>query len=123
MDVDAAIASLPGATACRPDDAGSTYFSEDPPVWLLRSSSALGTVVWDRTSGTATTDAALAPRTAEGIGLGSTVAEVRAAYPDAVSTRRNTEFLEFGRIFVAVPEGLVTAIGVSDSGAPWEYCG
>lgn len=63
------------------------------------------------------------PRTATGIGIGSTPDEVRVAYPDAVEVTRNGLYLQAGRLYFAVGQGIVTEVGVTATEVPWEFCG
>jgi hypothetical protein len=64
------------------------------------------------------------PRTPEGIGYGSSVEEVRAAYPNAVEVTRQGLYLLDGTVFFRVETGVVDGIGVTASNdIPWEYCG
>lgn len=67
------------------------------------------------------------PRTAEGIGLGATVDEVKVAYPDGVdvSLYGGIEAVQVGRIFFQHRDGsLISAITVTSSPQPpYEVCG
>jgi hypothetical protein len=77
-------------------------------------------------------DLAAEPRTAEGVGVGSTEAELLAAYPGIAITSVYNEILtsyalpggdERWLVF-GVMEGVVTSIGVGpESVSPPEYCG
>ncbi|MBD3943905.1 hypothetical protein IF188_19620 [Microbacterium sp. NEAU-LLC] len=69
------------------------------------------------------------PRTAEGIGVGSTVDEVRAAYPAAIempdSIGPDIVYLKVGRIFFTYRETpVITSITVTTADVPpYEVCG
>jgi hypothetical protein len=64
----------------------------------------------------------MGPRTEAGIGLGASIADVIAAYPDAVEVVRNGQYLQAGRIYFDVTPGVVQGLGVADE-VPWEFCG
>lgn len=80
------------------------------------------------------------PRTAAGLGVGSTRADVLAAYPDAVFEPRNIGWLQSGSLLFGftegitydgaggqtddrTPEDLVVAVAVTAIGAQYEFCG
>ena len=71
-----------------------------------------------------------APRTAAGVGLGSTESEVRAAYPSATEAEPHNvdTALRYtdgdGSIVFAIRQGLVQGVTVlaADAAEPWEYC-
>jgi hypothetical protein len=73
--------------------------------------------------------AADGPRTAEGVGIGSTVDEVRAAYPDAIETPDAVDpsivHLRVGRIFFDYRETpVIVSVTVTTADAPpYEVCG
>lgn len=109
-----AIAAVPQAQdACghaysiRPD---RLFFAS----WNGGPDDPLNVATWSRADG---------PRTAEGIGIGSTPDEVRAAYPDAVEVTRQGLYLQSGAMFFRIETGLVDSIGVTSDEVPWEYCG
>lgn len=69
-----------------------------------------------------------AARTAEGIGLGSTVDEVRTAYPDAVDVPHAIDssigVQQVGRVYFSSREGIVSAVTVTSlPQPPYEVCG
>ncbi|WP_345546493.1 hypothetical protein [Microbacterium jejuense] len=73
--------------------------------------------------------AADGPRTADGIGVGSTVDEVRAAYPDVTEVPDaigpSIIHLKVGRIFFTYRETpVITSVTVTTADAPpYEVCG
>ncbi|MEV4687840.1 hypothetical protein [Microbacterium sp. LWH3-1.2] len=73
--------------------------------------------------------ASTGPRTAEGIGVGSSVDEVRAAYPDAVETAGSVDpsivHLRAGRIFFTYRDDpVITSVTVTSAEEPpYELCG
>lgn len=76
-------------------------------------------------------DALAAPRTGNGVGLGSTLEQVRAAYPSAVDLEphyvdaaiRYTD--SAGSMIFELRDGRVQGITVlaADADYPWEFCG
>lgn len=91
--------------------------AEDGPVFLVE------TAAWSNPSKD------LGPRTVDGVGIGSTVDEVRAAYPDVVEVPDPTDssivHLQVGRIFFTHGgDRVVTAVTVTTADAPpYEICG
>lgn len=123
MSVEESAGLLPGARTCRPE--GGPYLGLDDRLWLvpkIADPAVVGTIAWLRYNEDSP-ESARSPRTAEGIGLGSTLAEVQEVYPAAVSVRTNGEFLLVGRVFFDVTHGVVDGIGVTSDSVPWEYCG
>lgn len=90
---------------------------EDGPVFLVE------TAAWSNPSEHP------GPRTAEGVGIGSTVDEVRAAYPDAMEVPDSIDssivHLQVGRIFFTYRDDpVITAVTVTTADAPpYEICG
>ncbi|MET0735081.1 MAG: hypothetical protein ABWY55_05475 [Microbacterium sp.] len=109
-----AIAILPRAE----DACGHAYTGADGSAWIVRSGDLmdgpLDVVMWHGAPG---------PQTAEGIGIGSSVEDVRAAYPEAAEVAGQADHLQAGRIYFAVGSGAVTEIGVTATEVPWEFCG
>ncbi|MBU4464539.1 MAG: hypothetical protein KKH75_01705 [Actinobacteria bacterium] len=76
-------------------------------------------------------DSRAAPRTSKGIGLGSTIEEIRAAYPFAIDIepRHADAAIRYtdsaGSMIFALRDGRVQGITVlaADAHYPWEYCG
>ena len=108
-----------------PDGAVTAYFAED-------GEQAGGVTTIDVAALTDSVAPEDAPRTPEGIGLGSTLDEVRAAYPDATeqnATIGDAMLLrvgEQGTIFFTFPSGsdVVSAVTVtSRDEPPYEVCG
>lgn len=72
------------------------------------------------------------PHTPDGLGIGSTVADVLKAYPGAVHDFKNHDYLVVGHIVFGfrgdssgdvLPGALVDSIGVATNGPEYEYCG
>ena len=88
-----------------------------------------GPVTLVATAALAETPSADGPRTAEGIGVGSTVEEVLAAYPDAVESADSTDstivHLNVGDMFFTYREApVITSVTVTTADAPpYELCG
>lgn len=97
------------------------YYGFDNSLWIAsRQTGVVNSVAWQaRAVGT------LGPRTAEGIGIGSTIDEVRAAYPDGVDVSRQRPNIQVGTLFFQLDtdSGLVDGVGVTNTDIPWEYCG
>ena len=122
-----AFAAVPGAE----DACGFASSAFDSQLWLAGwptdpsepagSASPLGVVTW----GQGASELTDGPRTPEGIGLGSTVAEVRATYPDVVEVYRQGLNLRTGNVFFEIDEtaGAVRAVGVTNDDVPYEFCG
>lgn len=114
MPFDEALAVVPGMT----DGCGRAYFLLPDRLILARATLAddapLMVVQWSRADG---------PRTAEGIGIGSTAHEVRTAYPDAEEVEIVHTYLQVGRVFFGLAGGVVDSIGVTSAGVPGEFCG
>ena len=120
------------------DACGYAYFREFDPaiwqgeVWIAERDDKLFVVMTGDPDG---------PRTAEGIGVGSTTADVIAAYPDAVVVYRNLPYLRSGNLFFGfrsdvmyptdpspyqdggVPEEIVTVGATTWDQVLWEFCG
>ena len=114
MPFTAAIAAVPEAqAACE-----NAYFISPDTLFFARwgagADDPLDVVTWARAEG---------PRTAEGIGIGSSPDEVRAAYPDAAEVQRQGAYLQSGAVFFRIETGVVDEIGVTSRDIPWEYCG
>lgn len=114
MPFTAAIAAVPGAqAACE-----NAYFVSPDNLFFARwgegADDPLDVVTWARAEG---------PRTAEGIGIGSSPDDVRAAYPDVTEVQRQGAYLQSGAVFFRIETGVVDEIGVTSSDIPWEYCG
>jgi hypothetical protein len=114
-----AIAAVPGALEACTYDAYSAYRSPDQFLWFTgdagNDGTALDLVYWKGTDG---------PRTESGIGVGSTLAEVRAAYPDAHTVEYMDEFLRTGNFTFTMIDGAVAGINVSTKPyVPVEFCG
>ncbi len=90
---------------------------EDGPVFLI------ATAAWSNPS------ARPGPRTAEGVGIGSTADEVRAAYPEAIEVADSIDpsivYLHVGRIYFTYRDDpVITAVTVTTADAPpYEICG
>jgi len=105
--------------------------AEDYNVYTAGSSDTpgAGTVVLVATEAPAGSAVAPGPRTAEGVGVGSTVAEVQEAYPSAVETADSTDpsivHLRAGRIFFTYREDpVIRAVTVTTAEVPpYELCG
>lgn len=101
-----------GQSACT----GVTY-GFDNALWVAEGNNTPGTVqmvLWDGGQG------GPGPVTAEGIGIGSSADEVRAAYPDATEEGM---YLRTGAVYFDVETGAVRAIGVTPGEIPSEFCG
>jgi hypothetical protein len=118
MPYDEAIAALPGArNAC-----GDVYMSGDGTIFMsdgFESSGSLAVADWSGHLG------GPGPRTPEGLGYGSSVAEVRAAYPDVIDVTDDGSTMRTGSIFfhIDTANGVVRGIGVTGGDVPVEYCG
>jgi len=82
--------------------------------WGTNADDHLDVVSWARAPG---------PKTAEGIGIGSSPDDVRAAYPSGVEVQRQGTYIQTGNIFFRIETGAVDEIGVTSGDIPWEYCG
>ncbi|MGU3645392.1 hypothetical protein ACLBXX_10525 [Microbacterium sp. C23T] len=108
-----------------------TSQDQDYNVYTAGSSDAAdaGPVGLIATEGWAGAAAAPGPRTADGVGVGSTVDEVRTAYPDAVETPDSIDssivHLRAGRIFFTYREDpVIAAVTVTAMDVPpYELCG
>lgn len=82
--------------------------------WGAETDDPLDVVTWARAPG---------PVTAEGIGIGSSPEEVRAAYPDGLEVQRQGTYIQTGNIYFRIETGVVDEIGVTSGDIPWEFCG
>lgn len=117
MPLEQAAAEVGGMTlAC-----AGAYYGFDSSLWIAGwQTDVVNSVEWyARDGGT------VGPRTAEGIGIGSTIDEVRAAYPDGVDVNRQRPNIQAGKLFFQLntDSGLVDGVGVTNTDVPWEYCG
>jgi len=130
-----ALALMPAGTTNDTANCGWTAWWNAPDqsyqVYAARASDAaadgpvtvVSTAAWSDPSG------ADGPRTADGIGVGSAVDEVRAAYPDAIETPDSMDasivHLQAGHIFFTYRETpVITEITVTTADAPpYELCG
>ncbi|WP_438354121.1 hypothetical protein [Microbacterium sp. CJ88] len=114
MPFSAAIAAVPQAE----DACGHAYSIRPGRLFFARWGAGvddpLDVAAWARADG---------PHTVDGIGIGSTIDEVLAAYPYAVEVIRQGRYLQAGAMFFRVETGLVDEIGVTSGDIPWEYCG
>ena len=100
-------------------------------LWITKTDEALSLAQWFGAGG---------PRTAEGLGVGSTRAEVLAIHPGATTIPQNLNWLQSGNLLFGFREGivyygdgkqtderadgdLVVSVGVSSIGPQYEFCG
>lgn len=117
MPLDQAAAEVGDAQLACP----AVYTGDDHALWITGANGeptdAVQVVAWARANATA------GPRTAEGIGIGSTIDDVRAAYPDSVEVNRQGLHIQVGRMFFRVESGTVDTVGATTRDIPYEYCG
>ena len=126
-----AVVAVPGFEEACGDAFHREFGDSSQSVWLADSGGSLGVVESAVVDG---------PLTSDGIGVGSTTADVLAAYPDATVDVRNLAYLRVGTMFFGyrsdvsydsdgaqyvaddLPEDIVS-VGVTSADVPWEYCG
>ena len=119
-------ASLPDNGACAATNFTSAVTGIDD-LWLTSAQGAPGVVdgVYAFSYGHA--DPATGPRTAAGVGLGSTAAELVAAYPDATVVDGSTYVITLDGVPLAFQvddsTGTVTYLGVGTASLPMDFCG
>jgi hypothetical protein len=106
----------------------SVYHDADYRLWIVdgraRVPSVAGLQIVEWTTATATPGTSgVSPRTALGIEVGSTEADVRRAYPDAREVQRNGLHLQAGRMYFDIADGAVRGIGVTATEIPFDFCG
>ncbi len=131
MPFSEAAALLPDRGGCGEDrdPVPSVYYGLDSRLWITGGDDAtvipggLEFVEWTSQGGGTSDATATTPRTAEGLGVGSREADVRAAYPGATEVERNGLYLQSGRVFFGIYEGVVASVGVTAVDIPYEFCG
>jgi hypothetical protein len=129
MPFEDAASLIPDRAGCGLDESvPSVYFGDAHRLWIVDgrqesgASDGLSLVEWSGFT-PPPVDLTLTPRTEEGIGLGSTEAEARRAYPNATETFRNVDYLVAGRVYFGLRDGIVQSIGVTATDPPYEFCG
>lgn len=117
MPLDQAAAEVEDAQLACP----AVYTGDDHALWITGANGEPTDVV--QVVSWSMVDATSGPHTAEGIGIGSTIDDVRAAYPDGVEVVRQGLHIQVGRMFFRVESGTVDTVGATTRDIPYEYCG